>query len=141
MPPGPSSRTTPETAADSARQSLSIRRLLRPHARGLTIGIAAVLVEGAANLAEPWPLKIVLDNVLKSKPGHGWLNQLIFSAAGTDKVAILKFAALAVLVIAAVGAVSSYTEKYITTNLGQWVMHDLRHTAVLSHPASFAGLP
>jgi ATP-binding cassette subfamily B protein len=35
---------------------------------------------------------------------------------------------LAVLVIAAVGAVSSYTEKYITTNLGQWVMHDLRHT-------------
>ena len=104
------------------------QRLLRPHATGLTIGIVAVIVEGAANLAEPWPLKIVLDNVLKSKPGHGWLNQLIFSAAGTDKVAILKFAALAVLVIAAVGAVCSYTEKYITTNLGQWVMHDLRHT-------------
>ncbi len=81
-----------------------------------------------ATLAEPWPLKVVLDNVLKSKGGHGWLNQLIFSAAGTDKIAILKFAALAVLVIAAVGALSSYTEKYITTNLGQWVMHDLRHT-------------
>jgi ATP-binding cassette subfamily B protein len=107
---------------------LTIRRLLRPHLKGLTIGIAAVFVEGIANLAEPWPLKVVLDNVLKSKPGHGWLNQLIFSAAGTDKFAILKFAALAVLVIAAVGAVSSYTEKYITTNLGQWVVHDLRHT-------------
>ena len=107
---------------------LTIRRLLRPHVKGLTIGIAAVLIEGAANLAEPWPLKIVLDNVLKAKPGHGWLNQLILSAAGTDKLAILKFAALAVLLIAAVGAVSSYTEKYITTNLGQWVMHDLRRT-------------
>ena len=127
MPPGPSSRTTPETAADSARQSLSIIRLLRPHARGLTIGIVAVIVEGIANLAEPWPLKIVLDNVLKSKSAHGWLNQLIFSAAGIEKIAILKFAALAVLVIAAIGAVCSYTEKYITTNLGQWVMHDLRH--------------
>jgi subfamily B ATP-binding cassette protein MsbA len=94
----------------------------------LAIGIAAVFVEGMASLAEPWPLKVVLDNVLKSKPGYGWLNQLILSAAGTDKVAILKFAALAVLVIAAIGALSSYTEKYITTNLGQWVMHDLRHT-------------
>jgi subfamily B ATP-binding cassette protein MsbA len=108
-------------------QGITIRRLLKPHLKGFTIGIAAVLVEGMANLAEPWPLKVVLDNVLKSKPGNGWLNQLIFSAAGTDKFAILKFAALAVLVIAAVGAASSYTEKYITTNLGQWVVHDLRH--------------
>ena len=126
---GPSSRTrTKAMAGDAARPKLRIRQLLRPHSRALTIGIAAVLVEGAANLAEPWPLKIVLDNVLKSKPGHGWLSQLIFSAAGTDKVAILKFAALAVLVIASIGAVSSYTEKYITTSLGQWVIHDLRHT-------------
>jgi ATP-binding cassette, subfamily B, bacterial len=35
---------------------------------------------------------------------------------------------LAVLAIAAVGAVSSYAEKYITASLGQWVMHDLRRT-------------
>jgi len=107
---------------------LSIQRLLRPHVKGLTIGIVAVLVEGAASLAEPWPLKIVLDNVLKGKPGNGWLNGLILSAAGTDKLAILKFAALAVLTIAVVGAITSYIEKYITTNLGQWVMHDLRRT-------------
>lgn len=113
---------------DPAGPKLSIRHLLRFHARGLTIGVAAVLIEGVSNLAEPWPLKIVLDNVLKSKPGHGWLSQLTFSAAGTDKVAILRFAALAVLIIAAVGAASSYTEKYITTSLGQRVMHDLRHT-------------
>ncbi len=126
VPPGLSSRTTLE-AADSARQNLSIIRLLRPHSRGLTIGIVAVIVEGIANLAEPWPLKIVLDNVLKAKSAQGWLNQLILSAAGTEKLAILKFAALAVLAIAAIGAICSYTEKYITTNLGQWVMHDLRH--------------
>jgi subfamily B ATP-binding cassette protein MsbA len=33
-----------------------------------------------------------------------------------------------VLIIAAVGAVCSYIEKYITTNLAQQVMHDLRET-------------
>jgi len=33
-----------------------------------------------------------------------------------------------VVVIAIVGAVCSYTEKYLTTSAGQWVMHDLRRT-------------
>jgi subfamily B ATP-binding cassette protein MsbA len=115
-------------AADSQRNRLNLRHLLKPHVAGLLVGLVAALVESAANLAEPWPLKIVLDNVLKSKSAHGWLNQLILSVGATDKAAILKFAALAVLAIAAVGAVSSYTEKYITTSLAQWVMHDLRRT-------------
>ena len=37
---------------------LTIRRLLRPHAKSLAIGIAAVFVEGMATLAAPWPLPI-----------------------------------------------------------------------------------
>ena len=113
---------------DSEPSKLTLFRLLRPHARVLTVGIAAILVESAANLAEPWPLKLVLDNVLKSKPAHGSLNQLIVSFAGADKFAILNFAALAVIAIALLGAVCNYTEKYISATLGQWVTHELRHT-------------
>jgi ATP-binding cassette, subfamily B, bacterial len=109
------------------KRKLRMRQLLRPHVKLLTVGVVAVLLEGVANLAEPWPLKIVLDSVLKSKQGHGPLNQLILAFAG-DKVATLKFASLAILAIAALGAVCSYTEKYITASLGQWVMHDLRGT-------------
>ena len=50
------------------------------------------------------------------------------SLTGTDRLAILKFAALAALAIAVVGALCSYAEKYLTTSVGQWVMHDLRRT-------------
>jgi ATP-binding cassette, subfamily B, bacterial len=114
-------------AGGSEKCKLGMRQLLKPHAKLLTIGVAAVLLEGIANLAEPWPLKIVLDSVLKSKPAHGPLNQLILSFAD-DKVAILKFASLAIIAIAALGAICSYIEKYITASLGQWVMHDLRRT-------------
>ena len=103
-----------------------LRQLVRPHAKGLIVGVVAVLLEGAANLAEPWPLKIVLDSVLKSRPGKGWLNDLIFTVAGPDKYAILTLAAASVLIIAAIGAVCAYTEKYLTTTVGQYVMHDLR---------------
>lgn len=109
-------------------QAFTFKSLLRPHAKLLTIGFIGVLGEGVANLLEPWPLKVVLDNVLKSKPAQGWLNTWILTTFGHDKYGALNFAALAVLVIALVGAGCSYVEKYVTTSVGQWVTHDLRRT-------------
>ena len=113
---------------DSDGRKISLVRLLRPYAASLTIAIVAVIVEGGASLAEPWPLKLVLDTVLKAKSGSHWLHQIVAAACGTDKIAMLKFAAIAVLVIAAVGAISTYTERYLTTTVGYDVMHDLRQT-------------
>jgi len=113
-------------------RSLTIRDLLQPHTRLILIGLAAVIGEGIANLLEPWPLKVVLDNVLKSRSANGWLNALILSHFGSDKLKILEFAALAVLVIALIGGLCSYVEKYVTTSVGQWVTHDLRR-ALYSH--------
>ncbi len=86
--------------------------------------------EGVANLLEPWPLKIVLDNVVKSHASaeRGWLNHLIIEVAGPGRLAALNFAVVAVLAIALLGALCSYAEKYFTTNVGQWVLHDLRRT-------------
>ena len=100
--------------------------LLRPHWKMLAFGIVAIIGETVADLLGPWPLKIVLDSVLKAKPIHGWLNHLVMATAGTDKYAILEFAAVSVLVIAVFGAACSYAEKYVTTSVGQWVMHDMR---------------
>ncbi len=105
-----------------------IGSLLWPHRAALAGGLLAVIIEGIANLLEPWPLKVVVDNVLKSGSNHGWLNELIHSTVGDDKLAILKLAAIAALAIAAVGSIASYAEKYLTTTVGQWVMHDLRKT-------------
>ena len=105
---------------------LTIKELLRPHTKLLATGLAAVIGEGVADLLQPWPLKIVLDNVLKSREGHGWLDRLILATIGADKLAILKFAAVAVLVIALFDAICTYGEKFVTTSVGQWVTHDLR---------------
>jgi subfamily B ATP-binding cassette protein MsbA len=117
---------------DFDRRTVGIGQFLKPHAKGLLLGAAAVIVEGAANLAEPWPFKIVLDNVLKSKATQGWLGGLILSMGGTDRAAILRFAALSVLVIAAVSAACTCAERYLTTHVGQQVMHDLRQ-ALYAH--------
>jgi ATP-binding cassette subfamily B protein len=105
---------------------LNIKDLLKPHIKLLTVGLAAVVGEGVADLLQPWPLKVVLDNVLQSREIHGWLSPFILSIVGHDKLAILRFAALAVLGIAMIDAICTYTDKYVTTSVGQWVMHDLR---------------
>jgi len=92
----------------------------------LVLAFLAVLGEAATDLLEPWPLKIVFDYVFGTKPMPSWMSGLIGATFGLSKVSILHFAILAVIVIAAGGALSSYAEKYLTTSVGQWVMHDLR---------------
>lgn len=102
--------------------------LLRPHWKALSLAFVAVLGETLTDLLEPWPLKIVFDNILGSKKMPEWLANAVHATIGTDKLSILLFVALAVLGIAVVGAISSYTEKYLTTSVAQWVGHDLRRT-------------
>ena len=110
---------------------LSLRTLLKPHSKAIAIGIAAAIGQGIANLLEPWPIKIVLDNVLRSRPAQGWLNHLLRLDATADKLMVLKIAALGVLGIAAADAICSYVQKYVTSSVGQWVLHDLRRTLYL----------
>jgi ATP-binding cassette subfamily B protein len=121
---------TPETFGSGQKEArkVTIRELLRPHSKALILGTLAAIGDAVANLLDPVPLKIVLDNVLRSKPPTGWLNTLIYSLAASDKLAIIKFAAIAVLLIALFGALCAYAEKLLTTRVGQWVMHDLRQT-------------
>ncbi|HXB73783.1 MAG TPA: ABC transporter ATP-binding protein [Candidatus Acidoferrales bacterium] len=109
---------------------LKIGDLLRPHSKTLAAGLLAVFGEGIADLLQPWPLKIVFDNVLNTQSSHrhGWFNHHLVSLLGTDRLVILKFAAIAALAIAVAGALCSFAEKYLTTSVGQWVMHDLRRT-------------
>ena len=110
------------------------KTLLRPHYKAFLLGMVAIAGETATDLLQPWPLKIVFDDVLKAHSPHrtGWLNHLVWSVAGHDPLAILRFAALAALAVAFVGAICSYTEKYLTTTVGQWIMHDMR-LAVYAH--------
>src|SRR3569833_1504319 len=117
-----------DSKAVSSQGGLNILALLRPHRRQLWLGLLAIIGESIAGLLEPWPLKIVLDDLLLGKNQHGWLHRLILATAGSAPRNILIFACIAVLVIAVTDALCTYAEKYLTTNVGQWVAHDLRRT-------------
>src|SRR5262245_13557378 len=107
------------------QKRIRITDLLYPHWKTLSLAFIAVIGTSVTDVLEPWPLKIVFDNVFGSKRMPDWLASLV-GYIGTDKFSILNFAVLSVIVIACFGAVSSYCEKYLTTSIGQWVLHDLR---------------
>lgn len=111
-----------------ARRTITIMGLLRPHRRALWMGLFAITGESIADVLQPWPLKVVLDNVISHKNNHGWLTSEIDRTVGTNRVHILIFACAAVLGIALLDAVCTYGEKWVTTTVGQWVTHDLRRT-------------
>src|SRR5438445_11796364 len=110
------------------RATLRIGRLLRPHWRSLALALVAVVGETVADVLQPWPIKIVVDNVVQSKRLPPWLDAVVTGLFAGDKYATLKFAVAAVAAIAIVDAVSGYGEKYLTTRVAQWVGHDLRRT-------------
>jgi ATP-binding cassette, subfamily B, bacterial len=105
---------------------LKIVDLLRPHWTALTLAFVAVLGETLTDVLEPWPVKIVVDNLLQHKRLPNWIGKPVMSLFGDNQLAILNFAVGAVAAIAIVGAISSYFEKYLTTSVSQWVTHDLR---------------
>jgi ATP-binding cassette subfamily B protein len=93
----------------------------------MTVALAAVGVGTAMELLEPWPIKIVLDYLLQSKPLPDWMG-VVVAWIGGGKLAILNFAVVAVAAIAIIGAASSYLQNHLTATVGQWIMHDLRRT-------------
>ncbi|MBV9516094.1 MAG: hypothetical protein JO280_18945, partial [Mycobacteriaceae bacterium] len=50
-----------------------LRELLRPHRRRLTLIVAATLVQMTMSLPAPWPLKVILDNVVGIRPPPAWI--------------------------------------------------------------------
>jgi ATP-binding cassette subfamily B protein len=110
------------------KDKLKISGLLRPYWRSLAIAFVALIAEAGAGLLEPWPLKVVIDNLLQSKALPAPIGRMVAGLFGSGSTAVLTFAVAAVAIIAVVGAISAYVETYLTTSVSQWIGHDLRRT-------------
>jgi ATP-binding cassette, subfamily B, bacterial len=117
---------TANSAFQGSGREINLPRLLRPHRRRLAIALLAVAGITAADVLQPWPLKIVLDYVVSGRNMPEWLGSILNFGFGSDKNAVLNFAVIAVILITAIDSISSYVESYVMTSIGQWVAHDIR---------------
>ena len=86
--------------------------LLAPYWKGLGIVFAAMLVEALMSLAAPWPLKIIIDDVVgvhHSRTRASWMASF---AHHHDKMHLAALAALSAVAISAVAALASYINNY-----------------------------
>src|SRR5262245_7606805 len=103
-----------------------VRKVLGPYRGWIIVIMLAMLIETAMSLAAPWPLKVILDNVVGSHKAPEWLKSLSSSMVGDNKWALAAVAGILTVVIAALVAAASYIDNYYTESVGQWVAHDLR---------------
>src|ERR671934_342902 len=101
--------------------------LLRPYWKYLIIALLATLGDTAAGLLQPWPLKLVFDNVLHATQHlPPALAHLVDALFGSSHLGIL-YLALALLVASAVlSGLSTFTESFIMARIANWVLYDLR---------------
>ena len=130
--------TTPE--ARSPRQLVShFRKDLRKRRGALAGGAVFGFVYAAARVAEPWPIKVVFDQVLLDKPAKGVIGTL-FTPFGTSPYAILMAAGLALGLIGVVRGISYYYEDFLLSRSAQQIVYAIR-TKLYQHlhrlPLSF----
>ncbi len=103
-----------------------LRDLLRPY-RGIIAAIlGATLVSLIMSLAIPWPLKVILDNVVANHPPPSWITMLLPMVGGSTKTDIAAAAGIATVAIALVSGAAYYVASYSTERLGQFIGNDLR---------------
>ena len=92
---------------------------LRPYRWMLAGSMLAMLVETLMRILEPWPLKLVLDNVI---PDAGQASTLW----GLSDGALLALCAAAVIVFAGIRAAAAYLSTVGTALVGSRVLTDVR---------------
>ena len=95
-------------------------RRMRPYLGRLVFAIMTVLSASAIEVLKPWPLKVVIDNVLRGAPlGNAWLSN--FSKSG-----LLIGACLSLVAIYVTLGLLTISTNYITIAIGQRMVNDVR---------------
>ena len=100
--------------------------LVFPYWKWLMIILIAMLLETIIGLASPWPLKIIIDNVINEHPlpsYFAWLNNLL---PGDHFISLAAVCGILLIILTAIGGVAGYIDNYFTESVAQYMANDLR---------------
>jgi len=100
--------------------------LIRPYRKWLLLIFVAMLIETIMGLATPWPLKIIIDNVIGQRPLPDWLTWMANTSSGKKELSLAAVAVIGTVIITALGSLASYINSYFTESVAQNVANDLR---------------
>ena len=95
-------------------------RRMRLHLGRLSIAIAGVLLAAATEVLKPWPLKIVIDNVLRGAPmASRWIPPM-------TRAELLAAACVGLVILYALLGLINVMTNYLTISIGQRMVNELR---------------
>lgn len=100
--------------------------LSRPYRKYVAIILVGMVLETLMGLAVPWPLKIILDNVVNHRPLPKMLGWMDYFFHGENIYQLAAVAALSYIFITAIGALGSFLDNYYNEKVAQYVANDLR---------------
>jgi ATP-binding cassette subfamily B protein/subfamily B ATP-binding cassette protein MsbA len=113
----------PTLVSLAPRRRARILRYAKPHWRAISLLTLTMLVDIVLELAKPWPLKLVIDNVLGHHPTPKVLTSI---APGTATPhGLLVWAALATVGIFLLGTASKTFYNYFSLRIGQQMVFEL----------------
>ncbi len=101
-------------------------RLSRPYRKWVIIILLAMLVEAVMSVATPWPLKIIIDNVVAHGSLPHWLHWTNFLNNSNSKLKMAAIVAFGFVLINAIGSLAGYISSYYNESVAQHVANDLR---------------
>ncbi|MGI8801713.1 MAG: ABC transporter ATP-binding protein [Solirubrobacteraceae bacterium] len=121
-----------EAAAERARARARLRlmwtyfgRDVRRRRGKISAGIGFSLLLAVARVAEPWPLKIVFDQVLFHRPATGAATRL-FVVFGNTPTNILAAAAVALIGVGVIQGMSYYQQDFLLASSAQEIVYAIR---------------
>ena len=106
-----------------------IRRLLPyvwPHRRGLTIVLTTLILGVALDVLLPWPIKILVDNILGKQPLPEWASNALSYFPGANQTSgLVAWLAFATVLIYLAHNVLTMISTTAFVSLGQRMVYDL----------------
>ena len=103
-------------ARGSRARQLHLLRYARPHWRGLSLMLAATLLDVLLNLARPWPLALLIDNVIGTHP----IPHVVTLLPGADsRHGLLAWVVAVEVLIFLAATVASMASNFFSLKLGQ----------------------
>ncbi len=100
-------------------------RDVRKRRSKLVAGMGFAVVYALARVAEPWPLKVVFDQVLFHRRAHGrWMS--VFEIFGRSPYDLLAAAGIVLAIAGLIRGVAYYYEDYLLSSAAQEIVYGIR---------------
>lgn len=103
-----------------------ILQLLKPYYLWMLVIVAAMLTETVMGLAAPWPLKIIIDNVIGGRALPEWLTWAQNISLGSTALSLALLSGIALVMLTVLDGLAAYLDNYFTERVAQNIASDLR---------------